>query len=106
MIIVISKFFDVRKHTRIHLNKFQTLYFVGNCDFETDTCNYVDASVGKFDWGRASPALSPPVDPTGNGRGPSIDNTKKTNQGRYNSLSAHSGLLLSRPTVYHIVNRR
>lgn len=42
----------------------------------------MDASVGKYDWGRASPALSPPVDPTGNGRGPSIDNTKKTNQGK------------------------
>lgn len=59
--------------------------FQGNCNFETDTCGYKDTSTGLYEWGRASPANNPRVDPNGLGRGPQTDNTKKTNQGMNNS---------------------
>ena len=58
----------------------------GNCDFEASACGYTDSSTGLYEWGRASPAGSPPVDPSNSGRGPRIDNTKKTNQGKFHTF--------------------
>eukprot|EP00795_Rhopilema_esculentum_P012712 gene12712-3431_t len=65
----------------------------GNCNFEKDSCGYKDSSTGKVMWGRASPALSPVVDPTGQGRGPQTDNTKKTDQGYLMRTIEGSGTL-------------
>ena len=57
------------------------IIFTGNCDFEKSACGYKDISTGLYEWGRASPGNNPRVDPLQLGRGPAIDNTKKSNQG-------------------------
>eukprot|EP00794_Sanderia_malayensis_P017044 gene17044-18759_t len=63
----------------------------GNCDFESGNCGYRDVSTGLYEWSRASPQLSPVVDPSGQGKGPAIDNTKKTGQGYLMRTASGSG---------------
>jgi len=67
----------------------------GNCDFEKSACGYKDISTGLYEWGRASPANNPRVDPLQLGRGPATDNTKKSNQGYMMRTYTGSGSTLT-----------
>lgn len=50
----------------------------GNCDFESDTCGYLNTRVGdQFDWLRSTGGTLTP------NTGPSVDHTTGTDQGFY-----------------------